>query len=205
MDKHNVEQQSDEWFALRAKHPLTASNGTAIATGGKGLDTLCWTATAERLSTGVVERYSGEHTDRGNELEPQARSLYELETGNKIEEVGFVTNDKVSKVGGCSPDGLVNEDGNLEIKCPADVKYLKMVADYKSTGKFEVEKGYMVQMQMQMLFAERTWTDYVVFNPNFSPSYLIQRIEVDDEIVKKLKVGLEVGEILLERINNKLK
>lgn len=205
MKKHNVQQQTPEWFKLRSEHPLTASNGTAIATGGAGLETLCWTATAERLSKGVVEHYSNKDTDRGNELEPQARELYELETGNTVEVVGFITNDKVSKVGGCSPDGLVNDDGMLEIKCPADVKYLKMVADYKSTGTFEIENGYMAQMQMQMLFAERKWNDYMVYNPNFSPAYLIQRVKVDATIVEKIKAGLKKGEEILKEINNKLK
>jgi len=205
MKKHNIEQKTKEWFDLRNKHPLTASNATAIATGGKGLETLCWTATAERLSTAEKIHYTNEDMERGNELEGQARSLYEMETGNTVEEVGFVTNSKISKVAGCSPDGLVNEDGNLEIKCPADVKYLQMVADYKTTGTFEVENGYMAQMQMQMLIAERKWTDYMVFNPNFSPSFLIQRIQVDDTIVEKLKKGIKKGEELLKEINNKLK
>jgi len=205
MKKHNVEQKSDEWFALRAEHPLTASNGTAIATGGKGLETLCWTATAERLSTGEVERYTNEHMERGNDLEPDARVLYELETGSTVEEVGFITNDKVSKKGGCSLDGSVNKDGNIEIKCPADVKYLKLLAEYKSTGKITVEKGYMVQMQMQMMFSEKKWTDFMCYNPNFSPAYLIQRVEVDDTIVEKIKEGLKKGEELLEDISNKLK
>lgn len=200
----DIIQKSDEWFALRNQYPLTASNGTAIATGGKGLETLVWKATAERLSTGKVERYTNDDMERGNELEPQARQVYELETGNTVEEVGFITNEKVSPVVGVSPDGLIGDDGMLEIKCPADVKYLKLLAQYKSTGTFDIEKGYMVQMQMQMLVAERKYNMYMVYNPNFSPSYLLQRVEVDDKIVDKIKAGLKKGEELLEEINKQL-
>ena len=200
----DIEQKSDAWFELRRQHPLTASNATAIITAGVGLESLCWTAIAERRSSKVVEHYSNEHTERGIELEPQAVTIYELETGNEVEEVGFITNDKISDVGGVSPDGIISKDGMVEVKCPDDVKFLKLLAEFNETGKITIEKGYYRQMQMQMMFAERKWNDYVVFNPNFSPNIIIQRVEPDKEVVEKLKLGLIVGEQIISKIENKL-
>lgn len=201
---HKVLQKSDEWFELRRKYPLTASHSTVIITAGAGLETLCWTAIAERLSSKEVEHYSNEHTERGNELEPLAVSIYELENNQKVDEVGFITNDKISKVGGASPDGLIGKDGGIEVKCPDDVKYLKLLAEYKETGFVNIGTGYYRQMQMQMMFAELEWVDYVVFNPNFKESIIIQRVEPDEEVFKKIKIGLTVGEAIIKKIEKKL-
>jgi len=200
----DIEQKSEAWFELRRQHPLTASNATAIITAGVGLESLCWTAIAERRSSKVVEHYSNKDTERGIELEPQAITIYELETGSEVEEVGFITNNKISDVGGVSPDGIISKDGMVEVKCPDDVKFLKLLAEFNETGKITIEKGYYRQMQMQMMFAERKWNDYVVFNPNFSPNIIIQRVEPDKEVVEKLKIGLAVGEQIISKIENKL-
>ena len=201
----DIVQKSDAWFELRQKYCLSASNATAIITAGVGLESLCWTAIAERRSSKVVEHYSNEHTERGIELEPQAITIYELETGSEVEEVGFITNNKISDVGGVSPDGIISKDGMVEVKCPDDVKFLKLLAEFNETGKITIEKGYYRQMQMQMMFAERKWNDYVVFNPNFSPNIIIQRVEPDKEVVEKLKIGLAVGETIIKTIEKKLK
>ena len=141
MQLHNVEQGSGEWFALRLQYPLTASKAQAISAQGKGLETLCWEKMAEKYSEAPKEHFSNEHTERGNELEEQARGIYELETGNNVKEVGFVSNEEVSKVGGASPDGLVGEDGLLEIKCFADTKHFKM-----TKKGISIESQYMWQM-----------------------------------------------------------
>lgn len=62
---------------------------------------------AESYSSAERENYSNEHTDRGNELEPQARSLYELENMVKVETVSFI---EYNEYIGCSPDGLIVEN-----------------------------------------------------------------------------------------------
>jgi len=204
MKIHQIKQQTEPWFELRRQHPLTASNSTAIITAGKGLETLCWKAVAERMSSKKVEHYSNEHTERGNELEPQAIAIYELETGNEVEQIGFITNSKISKSAGASPDGWVLKDGGIEVKCPDDIKYLKLLADYKDTGEMTIEKGYFYQMQMQMLLGERKWTDYVVFNPNFKENIIIQRVEADKKIFEKLLIGIIAGEQIISKIENKL-
>jgi len=193
---HNVEQGSEEWFALRLEHPLTASKAQAIGTGGKGLETLCWDKMAEKFSGAERVDYNNEHLDRGKELEEQARAIYELETGNTVVEVGFITDDSISQVGGVSPDGLVDKNGLFEAKCFADTKHFKMT----KTG-IVIESQYMWQMQMQMLFTGAEFCDFVLYNPNYKESLLVERVFPDKEKQDKILAGLLKGEELLKEIN----
>lgn len=205
MQIHEVEQKSPEWFALRKKYPLTASNAQAIGNNGKGLETLCWEKVSEKYSSGEQVQFTNVHTDRGNELEGDARELYGLQTGNTTTVVGFVTDEAISLVGGASPDSLVNEDGLLEIKCFADTKHFKAIVEFKKTGKFDIESQYIWQMQMQMLFTGRKWVDFLAYNPNYSESLLIQRVEWDEEKIAKIKDGLKKGEEIIKEIESSLK
>ncbi len=199
MVTHSCIQGSEEWFALRLKYPLTASHAQAIGNRGKGLETLCWEKVAERYSSSQKEKMSNEHTDRGQELEAQARKIYELETSNRVEQVGFVTDDSISNVGGASPDGLVNDDGLLEIKCFDDAKH------FRATIEREVESKYVWQVQQQMLFTGRTWTDVCCYNPNFKSSLVIVRVVADKDMQDKIKVGLKLGEYIIKDIEGKIK
>lgn len=200
MQQYNCEQKSPEWFALRLQYPLTASKAQAIGNNGKGLETLCWETMAQKYSSQDKEKYNNEHLERGVELEPQAISLYELKTDNKVSTIGFITNESISKVGGASPDGLVNDDGLIEVKCFDDTKHFKATIDFKKTGKFDIESQYLWQMQMQMLFSERKWCDFVAYNPNYSTSLLIQRVLPDLEMQEDIKKGLTKGEIIINEI-----
>ncbi len=199
MVTHSVLQGSEEWFALRLKYPLSASHAQAIGNQGKGLETLCWEKVAERYSSSQKERMSNEHTDRGNELEAQARKIYELQTGNEVTEVGFVTDDSISKVGGASPDGLVSDDGLLEIKCFDDAKH------FRATIEREVESKYRWQGQQQLLFTGRKWVDFGFYNPNFKESLVIIRMEADEEMQRAIREGLAKGEEIIKGIEAKIK
>lgn len=196
-----VEQKSDEWFALRNKYPLTASEAQAIGNQGKGLETLVWEKLAERYSNGDKERYTNKDLDRGIELEPLARDMYELQTGNKVHEVGFVINEKISSVGGVSPDGIITgQNGGVEIKCFEDKKHFKNIVN-----GLEIESQYMWQMQMQMLFTGWEFVDFVTYNPNFKQNLLIKRVFPDNEMQEKIMEGLKKGEELIKEIENKIK
>lgn len=190
----NMEQQSPEWFAARQLR-MTASNAQAIGNAGKGLETYIYDLCAEYLSIKEKEHYSNEHTDRGNELEAEARNVYEFETGNTVKEVGFcVLEENV----GCSPDGFAGEDGLVEIKCLDDRPYLKMMVEDK------IDSKYMWQMQMQMYVTGRKWCDYVVYNPNFGQNIIIRHVERDDKKIEAIKAGLEVGKKKIKDILDKV-
>lgn len=189
-------QRSEEWDNVRAGR-FTASSALAIATQGKGLETLAMQKAIERV-TGKKEKtvQINEYIQHGIDCEDEARSIYELETNSKVEQVGFVIdNDWV----GCSPDGLINHDGLIEIKCPCN----KVYAEYLVTGK--VDNGYYHQMQMQMLVCNRQWCDYVVYNPAFPKSIVIKRIYPDKEVMDKIADGLIKGIELAKKFMEKLK
>lgn len=182
---HNFEQVSPEWFEIR-KGKLTASHAQAIATCGKGLDTYVDKTMAEYYSNGEKEHFSNKHTERGNELEDQARSIYSFNTGNQVDVVGFIEHNEYI---GCSPDGLIRTEGGTEIKCLDDYGYFL----HLKNGEKEIDSGHMWQIQMCLLITGREWWDHIIYNPNFDKSIIIYRIYPNQEMFKKLLVGFEVG------------
>ena len=190
---HNFDQHSEEWLNIRLGK-LTASHAQAIATNGKGLETLCFKKCSELMTGRVGKSYTNPDMERGNELESLARGVYELKTGNLVKEVGFVELD--SQVG-CSPDGLIGEDGLLELKCKDDVNFFKLLVERK------VDPEYMWQIQMQMYITGRKWCDYVVYNDGYTKPLVIIRVERDEEKISKIKQGLEDGKKLMAEMLKK--
>jgi len=197
MLNHNIEQGSPEWFEIR-KGKLTASHAQAIGNCGKGLDTYIVEMMAEFYSSGEKEQFSNKHTERGEELEPIARDIYQLETGNDVVEVGFV---EYNEFVGCSPDGLIGEDGGIEIKAIDDVGYFK----YLLNGESEIDTKYLWQVQMNLLITGRKWWDFVAYNPNYKKTMCIFRITPDKEKFEALKKGFKIGEAKILEIKNKIK
>jgi len=180
---HNMEQGSDEWHAIR-KGRMTASHAQEIGNNGKGLDTYIFKIMAAYYSSGEVDNFTNRHMERGNELEDQARSIYELENDVVVDQVGFIELDEFS---GCSPDGLIADDGGLEIKCHDDVGHFKLL-----TGK-PIESKYLWQIQMSLLVTGRKWWDYMAYNPNFEQATIVRRIEPDKKFHDQLIAGLDIG------------
>jgi len=201
--KHNVEQQSEEWFKLRGLK-MTGSNAQAIGNAGSGLKTYIRQLIAEKYSTAEKERYSNKDMERGNELEPVARMVYEFTKSIKVETIGFITinsDEEIYKYSGVSPDGLINKDGGLEIKCPNDIEYLRILID----GEDGIKSDYIWQIQYCLLFTKRKWWDLMLYNPNFKKSYIIFKIYPDKEKHKKILEGLKLGVKMIKKLENKLK
>lgn len=194
MKIHDVKQGSDEWFALRLGK-FTCSDAQAIATNGKGLETLAFTKVAEILTKKSAESYTNEAMERGKELEEMARDSYEIQTQNLVNQVGFIEHSEF--VGG-SPDGMINEDGLVEIKCPTDRVFVEYLY-YK-----KIDPKYRLQMQMQMYITGRKWCDYVVFSPNFPDRVQVVRVLRNDLDIENLMTGLAKGEELVKNILAKL-
>ena len=190
-----MEQRTAEWYAVRAGK-LTASEAHTIATNGKGLETLVYATLAEKYANEKNEHYMSLDMLRGVELEEQARQTYEL-LYSPVQEVGFIEMDEYT---GCSPDGLVVDDGGLEIKCPNNEKYFRMMVN----GAQEIEKKYLWQCQMSLLVSGRKWWDLCFFNPNFDDSLLVFRQERDGEMQEKLMVGILKGVQMIKNIEEKL-
>ena len=191
---NNIAQGTKEWFELRNVR-MTASHAQAIAVNGKGLVTYITQLMQEYYSSAEPVRFKTKSMDRGNNLEPSARFAYESENDVQVTEVGFVIHDDFV---GCSPDGLVSDNGLIEIKCLEDKAYFQ----YLLSGK--IDTGYEWQMQMQMLICEKEWCDYAVYNPNFKQSLIIKRVLFDNVKAEKLRQGFLTGIETMNEIKSKL-
>jgi len=191
----DINQGSPECFEIRVGK-VTASHAQAIGNNGKGLDTYLLEVVSEMFSSAQKDQYSNEHTERGNELEPLARSMYELQENVEVEEIGFAEyNDFV----GCSPDGLVGDDGMIEIKCPDDKTYFNLLMNEN------IDSSYIWQCQMNLLILEKKWCDLIFYNPNFEKSMKIFRLKPDKEMFSRLKEGFAKAEKEIIRMISKYK
>lgn len=110
-----MEQRSEEWFAAR-KGRITASMVGAILGHSPNLTRAGAMRRMVRDAHGAEPEFTGNIATRYGEFnEDGAVSEYEMETGNKVQKIGFVAREDWA---GCSPDGLINDDGGLEAKCP---------------------------------------------------------------------------------------
>jgi len=118
-------QGSKEWLAERAgRVTASALSNVMMAKTAAGYQNYMAQLVCERLTGQPVETFKSAAMEHGNETEPQARAFYELETGNDVAEVGFIPHPLI-EWSGASPDGLIGDDGLIEIKCPQPAKHIK--------------------------------------------------------------------------------
>ena len=190
MKIYNFEQRTDEWYNIR-KGKMTASNAETIIANGKGLETYIYNLMAEYYSSAEKENYINADMQRGIDLEPEAKIEFQFYTGLDIKEVGCV---ELNEYILASPDGLIGDDGLIEIKCPNDSIYFKLLLSNN------IKPEYIAQMQMQMYVTDRQYCYFVSYNPNFEKSLYIKKINRDEEMIDKLKKGLERGTELIKEI-----
>lgn len=191
----NVEQGSEEWLRARLGVPTASCYAKLITTQGKRsaqAESYINELIGQRITGEIPETFKSEAMERGNELEPQARAYYELVTDNDVNEVGLILNDIGA---GCSPDGLIRDDGGLEIKCPK----LSTHIGYLRAGKLPT--AYVQQVQGCMYITGRKWWDFMSFHPDVEN--LIIRIERDEVFIEALHEILEktINTINLETEN----
>lgn len=186
-----------DWLALRAGK-FTGSDFVIMLGNGETKRKMILEKATEHILGKPCNKdhYTNSDMLRGIELEPIARQLYIQETFNEVEEVGFIEKDEYC---GVSPDGLVGEDGIIEIKCPKDTVFVEQSITEK------IKPEYYTQIQYALYITERQWCDYVAYNENFP--LLIRRYERDEEHIEKIKNALEDGieqvkQIILNFKNN---
>ncbi len=173
---------------------MTASNAQCISANGKGLETYIYSLLAEKYCNNK-EHYTNSDIERGLELEYQAVMTYEIEK-ESVERVGFIEQDEFV---GCSPDGLVGEEGGLEVKCVNDANFFKLMIN----GETAIETKHIWQCQMCLLITKRKWWDLVFYNPNFEKNMLIFRIIPDKKQHLKLIEGIVKGKKMISEIEKK--
>ena len=174
----NLKQGSDDWLRLRLGIPTTSRFDKIITPSKMQLSRSAEGYMYELISEcvyGEKGNISNEWVRRGSDMEGEAVTFYEFVQNTEVERVGFcLTDDK--KIG-CSPDGLIGEDGGLEIKVPSLAVHLK----YLSDGVLPVE--YRAQVQGALYVTGRKWWDFISYNP--SVESLILRVEPDEEFHNK--------------------
>ena len=135
--------------------------------------------------------------ENGNEREPLAREFYEFITGEKVREVGFCFKDEKRNVG-CSPDGLIGDDGLIEIKCPK----ASTLIGYRRKKK--IPTAYVHQIQSQLWIMGRQWCDFLAWHPKIKHFQI--RVERDEKYIAILedqigKFNLKLIEATIEAGN----
>jgi putative phage-type endonuclease len=186
-----VEQRTDEWFQQRAG-PVTASRiGDLMAKTktGFGASRANYMAEliAERLTGVPKQGFTNAAIQHGVDTEPQARAMYEMETGRSVVETGFHEHPVIAGTG-ASPDGLVGEDGLVEIKCPNTSTHIETLRGGS------IDRKYLLQMHWQMLCTGREWCDFVSFDPRMPPEMqlFVQRVPKDAELAEDITAAVTV-------------
>ena len=124
--------------------------------------------------------YKSEAMQRGNDLEPLAKERYFQETFGAIRSITMFISDCSNY--GYSPDGLIGDDGLIEIKCPLATTH----ANYLLNNKLPTD--YLQQVQGGLWVSGRKWCDFVSYHPNFKENDIfIIRVDRDEEYIKLLK------------------
>jgi len=181
-----MEQRTEEWFAARLGK-LTASrvaDAFARTKTGWGASRKNYIAelVCERLTGEPQAKFQNEAMRWGSETEPQARAAYEFMQDAEVVETGFIDHPKI-EMSGASPDGLVGDDGMVEIKCPNTAGHIETL-----TGESIPDK-YRLQMLWQMACTGRAWCDFVSFDPRL-PAELqmwVRRVERDEGEIAALE------------------
>ena len=190
----STQQRTPEWFAKRlglvtasriADVMAKVKTGTAASRSGYMTQLV-----TERLTGQPTEGYQSAAMEWGIEQEGAARAAYEARTGVLVDEVDFVRHPILEA--GASPDGLVGEDGCIEIKCPNTATMLEYIEDRS------VPRKYLLQIQWQLACTGRNWCDFVAYDPRLPEhlQLLVIRVPRDEDVIEQ--IAAEVGRFVTE-------
>ncbi len=178
----DIEQNSDEWLAVRCGIPTASTFADVLAKGqGKTRTKLLYTLAGERITGKPAESYRNGYMDRGHEVEDQARAWFEMVSDMEIENVGFVRCDE--RMVGCSPDGLIGEDSGIEIKSVAPHLLIPIL----ESGQMPSE--HKAQVQGSLWVTGRKHWHFVAFFPGMPPFKTI--IARDEDYIAELAVAVK--------------
>ena len=181
-----MDQGSQEWFTIRIGKVTASRVADVIAKTKTGYsasrDNYMAQLVCERLTGQKGESFTNAAMQHGTETEPLARAAYEALHDVLVDEVGFVPHPTI-EMAGASPDGLVGDDGLIEIKCPNTATHIETLLSQSVPGK------YNTQMQFQMACTGRQWCDFVSFD-NRLPEELqlfVKRVPRDNMYIRLME------------------
>ena len=201
----NVIQGSEAWFEQRMGRATASRIADIIAKTKSGYSTsrenYCVELALERITGKRQEFFTNDAMKWGTETEPLARAAYEAHTGFIVDEVAMVPHPTIA-MSGASPDGCIDDDGLVEIKCPNSATHIKTMLSGKPDNK------YITQMTWQMACTGRKWCDFVSFDPRF-PLHLqlfVTRIQRDDAAIASMELEvvafLDEVDSMVQQLNN---
>lgn len=199
-------QGSQEWLNARLGKVTGSRMKDVMAKGKGGSESATRTnymmeLLAYRLTGYAPPSYKNDAMQWGNDNEPFARSEYEIRNGVFVKEVGLIEHPSIAMFA-ASPDGLVGDDGLIEIKCPNTATHI----DFLRTGKPKTE--YIHQMNAQMACTGRKWVDFVSYDPRMPDTICYKQIRIyrDDAVIvameEEVKKFLAELDSLEEELNN---
>jgi putative phage-type endonuclease len=181
-----MEQGSDAWFNIRIGKVTASRVADVLAKTKTGYsttrDNYMAQLVCERLTGQKGESFTNAAMQHGIETEAYARASYEARYDVLVDEVGFVSHPTI-EMSGASPDGLVGEDGLIEIKCPNTATHIETLLSESVPNK------YYTQMQFQLACTERKWADFLSFD-NRLPTELqmfVKRVPRDDVYIRLIE------------------
>jgi putative phage-type endonuclease len=154
---------------------------------------------AERMTGMMVSRHVNDAMQWGIEQEPYARARYEEVTGELVTLCGFAIHGDIPFFG-ASPDGLVGEDGLVEIKCPTTTTYMEWMIGGT------VPEQHKAQMTAQLAVTGRRFVDFFAFDPRIKVEqhqHFLRRFEPPEEeivaVEKAAVIFLAEIEFLFEK------
>jgi len=182
----NLEQGSEEWLAAR-RGRITGSrfkDARDKLKGGqpsKACIGYAMDVARERAGGHAPSKFQNTAMRTGTEQEPVARAMYEARTGYMVDEAGFYLSDDARF--GLSPDGLIDDDGVLEIKTMVGSETL-----FTAVANGDVS-AYMDQCLGYLWLLGRQWVDLVLWAPDFG-HMVIHRITRDEDAIEALEADL---------------
>jgi putative phage-type endonuclease len=192
----HVEQNTPEWFMARAGK-ITASGMNAVMAKGEGKTRRKYMLKliSERFFGALPqETYTNEAIEHGKEQEKYARVAYETHLGKFVENGNWWVHDSLPNLG-ASPDGLVGDDGLIEIKCPNTETHLEYLLDNK------VPSTYIKQIQTQLWVTDRKWCDFVSYDSRLAKKDLfVIKVFRDEELIAQMYDAVKEFEYDLLRL-----
>lgn len=187
----NIKQVSEEWFRLKAG--VVSGTGFAkVLAKGKGnamaktrLDYLYQLATERITGKSADETPNMRWMQHGKENEAQARSIYQIQNCIAVDEVAFIYLNEHKRIG-VSPDGLVGDQGMVEIKC------VKLSTHVGYLLKNRLPPEYKSQVQGQLWVADRQWCDFCSYSEHSHIELMTVRVWRDEEYIDRLAEEVSV-------------
>lgn len=197
--RYDIEQRSPEWYEAKLGK-FSGSDFHVMLGNSEAKTNFLWGKIAEcRYHDSDTDEYTTFAMERGIILEPEARRVYSAVSEVEVREVGLVEDqDEFQDWVVCSPDGLVGDDGIIEIKCIAG-KYFEQYTHPGEKKYGYIKPEYRTQVQFNLFVTDRQWCDFIYYHPR--GGIFIKRITRDEEYIDKIKTALREGiEFIKERI-----